>query len=530
MTYTFGADQKIVKIQGFGKVMDSMQELGVDIEALKALKSGLINKIADNAITKVKEGTVLNEASLDAIKDIASKFKDGVIPSATLSAEKFLSEELKDAILKIKDSSKAGEGVKLSDSNTFKFSYDNLNKIIADGISQKLEPGSIKAIEGATTVDNAKTIIDSMGSKISGNPISLSDTAANINNLIKNPNNPGATINYLSKINSIDASDNAEITLTKELLEQIGVDKLATDDNIKVTDLGANDKQIALSDKVDSFTMYPGSTLNIEMADFDKLKTKTTSKFTISDTSKSIQDNLSKIIENADKFEKIDSTENDKPIDFTGVSYEDYLKIKDKLSSNDKFINVPQQGGSTGPKNETVTLQDYNPDNYSQGDTVKITDVKGYFQKIASDASETFMITGGDEWVIKKFGSNDKINVKAMNTASELTTVAEKGTTLETGKIYKINLDTKLGYSDFTKSRYFSKLFNDNGETFLKQAVAGDVSAILIVEGTEGSNDTQIYKIESKGDNSITNDDVKLLGTVSGDNLGNFTADNMDFS
>jgi len=151
---------------------------------------------------------------------------------------------------------------------------------------------------------------------------------------------------YLAnKIKSIDSTTNDDrISVSREMFNKLGEDAFATDDTIRATDLQPKDKAIALSDKVDVFTMADffgmQSLLEVTVQEFKKILQEhksSSATFTIKDTSANIQNGIMDLIANkdrlGDKGQGIDSTENNVPIDLSNLTKEQYDSIKGKFNN-----------------------------------------------------------------------------------------------------------------------------------------------------------------------------------------------------
>ncbi|MDO5046800.1 hypothetical protein [Campylobacter sp.] len=510
----------ISKIKGFGKQdgFDSIEELGVSVEAIASFKDGLIEKIADNAILKIKD-TNLSSESLKSLEKAASKIADGVIKGASLSVEE-LAKVSKTLLSKIADNS-----ITLTDNTTF--DADKIEEISLDGSLAKLKAGSIK--DASLSADDAAKILKIPGNNpvFNNKSITIADSADKITQMFENFSDYGYLV---SKLKSIDATDNGTITLSKDMFNKIGVDNFADDDQIVLTGLGAQDKNLALNSKVDQFAFNTKYAQMIDwklsVEEFKILAQKSiNAKFKIVDTTENIKNNLDFLVQKADKL--FDSAINSTDDQTITLSDEQNEALKGKFHSSEDIQTTPKETPFNG---DVENLSDYMPQNYSNGSNVKVMiDVQK--DVYAGDANEIFVFAKDiDKIEINYFNSNnsqDKINVKALGGLDKALTEVTNNQAIENGKIYDIDINSRLYDEKDYSSDAFSELFGE-GKAF-NGNIEANAKAVILVKGVDESH---IYSIENNGDNILDKSEIKLVGTVTTDSYQgiDFNNNNVDFS
>ncbi|MCD8212458.1 MAG: hypothetical protein LUC34_00070, partial [Campylobacter sp.] len=273
----------ISKIEGYGKVGNSYTKIPLKIESLKEFKQGLIDKLGDNSISDIEQ-TNFDSDTLKSIKDVAVKFKDGIIRKATLNMSDV--KELKDVLSKI-----ANNAITLN-------SDTPLDDDILDAIgTQNISKFRNKFTDATLSADKAKDVLSKNSLKFEDKAVAINGNAEDINELLSDLQY--SSWDYSRKIKSIDATDNGELTMSKELFKKLS-STLTLDDTINIKDIGVMDKDIALSGLVDKFTVKGsysyGDSLFVNIDEFKQLKDKGVDvTYAIRDSAENIQKNLDEL-------------------------------------------------------------------------------------------------------------------------------------------------------------------------------------------------------------------------------------------
>ena len=315
------------------------------------------------------------------------------------------------------------------------------------------------------------------------------------------------------------------------MFNKLGEDAFATDDTIRATDLQPKDKAIALSDKVDVFTManFYGtkSLLEVTVQEFKKIlqeQKSSSATFTIKDTSANIQNGIMDLIANkdrlGDKGQGIDSTENNVPIDLSNLTKEQYDSIKGKFSAYDKVIPP-----ASSAYDDAIPYSEYeeNKSMYASGQDIKIKDLPSNGSTQATDANETFIFDKTvKNFQISDFGTNDKINLKNIGATDSNLVKISSAQSAQNGKIYKADIASDIENKNFSGSD-FAELAQ------YLNAIEANGKAVF---AAKGKDQTQIYSISDDGDGIIEKDEIKLVATITNDKYQgvDLTENNMDFS
>ena len=515
-----------------------IKSLVASFEKAKEILSGALkDRIADGAVELSKDSALTN-AQLQTLAQNAAKFANGAVKSAVLSAAELTSLNKEAAADKI-----ANSAVTLTDKDAF--SKESLKALGA--FSDKLKDSAIAKTQKLSAADFYEIFgkgflsSDKLSSyKIADGALEIEDSANNLQNAVEN------RLNYFGeKIKSIKTSDGAELKISATNFNKIGADKFDANDNIKLTGVSSNDKDAVLSDKVDSFEI--NRTLEVSVDEYAKFAAKLAGKgkFDIADDFKKIM----KFLKTADvsKIETLNLS--DKNIELSASDVEELAKLGD-LNLHTKYgtqITLKQSaqelnadgskllkafaGLSFGAGNakKQIDVQgdgvlELNKDTFetfkfAADDNLKITNVTG--SVYASDAKETFTFKqDASRVVINALSNGDKLDFSrlASNVTSigDLNVAADVQTQLQDGKIYYVS-GTAAGFASG-----FDKIFGE-GKAFLTKA-AGNEKSIILAKTYSGF---EIYKVENNGDNVITKDEVKYIGSVSAHRDFNLSADNI---
>jgi len=514
-----------------------IKSLVASFEKAKEILSGVLkDRIADGAVELSKDSALTN-AQLQTLAQNATKFANGAVKSAVLSAAELTSLN-KEAADKI-----ANSAVTLTDKDAF--SKESLKALGA--FSDKLKDGAIAKTQKLSAADFYEIFgkgflsSDKLSSyKIANGALEIEDSANNLQNAIEN------RLNYFGeKIKSIKTSDGAELKISAMNFNKIGADKFDANDNIKLTSVSSNDKDALLSDKVDSFEI--NRSLEVSVDEYAKFAAKLAGKgkFDIADDFKKIM----KFLKTADvsKIEKLNLS--DKNIELSASDVEELAKLGD-LNLHTKYgtqITLKQSAqelnadgskllkafaglsfGAGNAKKQIDVQGDgvleldkdtFETFKFAADDNLKITNVTG--SVYASDAKETFTFKqDASRVVINALSNGDKLDFSklASNVTSigDLNVAADAQTQLQDGKIYYVS-GMSAGFASG-----FDKIFGE-GKAFLTKA-AGNEKSIILAKTYSGF---EIYKVENNGDNVITKDEVKYIGSVSAHRDFNLSADNI---
>lgn len=514
-----------------------IKSLVASFEKAKEILSGALkDRIADGAVELSKDSALTN-AQLQTLAQNAAKFANGAVKSAVLSVAELTSLN-KDAADKI-----ANSAVMLTDKDAF--SKESLKALGA--FSDKLKDGAIAKTQKLSAADFYEIFgkgflsSDKLSSyKIANGALEIEDSANNLQNAIEN------RLNYFGeKIKSIKTSDGAELKISAMNFNKIGADKFDANDNIKLTSVSSNDKDALLSDKVDSFEI--NRSLEVSVDEYAKFAAKLAGKgkFDIADDFKKIM----KFLKTADvsKIEKLNLS--DKNIELSASDVEELAKLGD-LNLHTKYgtqITLKQSAqelnadgskllkafaglsfGAGNAKKQIDVQGDgvleldkdtFETFKFAADDNLKITNVTG--SVYASDAKETFTFKqDASRVVINALSNGDKLDFSklASNVTSigDLNVAADAQTQLQDGKIYYVS-GMSAGFASG-----FDKIFGE-GKAFLTKA-AGNEKSIILAKTYSGF---EIYKVENNGDNVITKDEVKYIGSVSAHRDFNLSADNI---
>lgn len=514
-----------------------IKSLVASFEKAKEILSGALkDRIADGAVELSKDSALTN-AQLQTLAQNAAKFANGAVKSAVLSAAELTSLN-KEAADKI-----ANSAVTLTDKDAF--SKESLKALGA--FSDKLKDGAIAKTQKLSAADFyeifGKGFLsgDKLSSyKIADGALDIEDSANNLQNAVEN------RLNYFGeKIKSIKTSDGAELKISATNFNKIGADKFDANDNIKLTGVSSNDKDAVLSDKVDSFEI--NRSLEVSVDEYAKFAAKLVGKgkFDIADDFKKIM----KFLKTADvsKIETLNLS--DKNIELSASDVEELTKLSD-LNLHTKYgtqITLKQSAqelnadgskllkafaglsfGAGNAKKQIDVQGDgvleldkdtFETFKFAADDNLKITNVTG--SVYASDAKETFAFKqDASRVVINALSNGDKLDFSklASNVTSigDLNVAADAQTQLQDGKIYYVS-GMSAGFASG-----FDKIFGE-GKAFLTKA-AGNEKSIILAKTYSGF---EIYKVENNGDNVITKDEVKYIGSVSAHRDFNLSADNI---
>jgi len=523
--YTFGADQKITKIEGYGKKdgFDTIEDIGVSAKTLKELKQAFMDKVADNSITKLKDDGNVNFETLKSLESIASKFKAGAINKVELGIDE-LAKLSSTLVSKISDAGITLKGGVLD--------TDTLEAVKANGGFDKLKAGSIKDID--MTAEAAKALLSTPGAhtKFANKSINIKGSNSQEIQKLLDYLDTDTTRYLANKIKSIDSTTNDDrISVSRDMFNKLGEDAFATDDTIRATDLQPKDKAIALSDKVDVFTMadFYGmqSLLEVTVQEFKKIlqeQKSSSATFTIKDTSANIQNGIMDLIANKDRLgdngQGIDSTENNVPIDLSNLTKEQYDSIKGKISAYDKVIPP-----ASSAYDDAIPYSEYeeNKSMYASGQDIKIKDLPSNGSTQATDANETFIFDKTvKNFQISDFGTNDKINLKNIGATDSNLVKISSAQSAQNGKIYKADIASDIENKNFSGSD-FAELAQ------YLNAIEANGKAVF---AAKGKDQTQIYSISDDGNGIIEKDEIKLVATITNDKYQgvDLTENNMDFS
>lgn len=513
-----------------------IKSLVTSFEKAKEILSGALkDRIADGAVELSKDSALTN-AQLQTLAQNAAKFANGAVKSAVLSVAELTSLN-KDAADKI-----ANSAVTLTDKDAF--SKESLKALGA--FSDKLKDGAIANTQKLSAADFYEIFgkgflsSDKLSSyKIADGALEIEDSANNLQNAVEN------RLNYFGeKIKSIKTSDGVELKISATNFNKIGADKFDANDNIKLTGVSSNDKDALLSDKVDSFEI--NRSLEVSVDEYAKFAAKLAGKgkFDIADDFKKIM----KFLKTADvsKIETLNLS--DKNIELSASDVEELAKLGD-LNLHTKYgtqITLKQSAqelnadgskllkafaglsfGAGNAKKQIDVQGDgvleldkdtFETFKFAADDNLKITNVTG--SVYASDAKETFTFKqDASRVVINALSNGDKLDFSrlASNVTSigDLNVAADAQTQLQDGKIYYVS-GTAAGFASG-----FDKIFGE-GKAFLTKA-AGNEKSIILAKTYSGF---EIYKVENNGDNVITKDEVKYIGSVSAHRDFNLSADN----
>lgn len=515
-----------------------IKSLVASFEKAKEILSGALkDRIADGAVELSKDSALTN-AQLQTLAQNAAKFANGAVKSAVLSAAELTSLNKEAAADKI-----ANSAVTLTDKDAF--SKESLKALGA--FSDKLKDSAIAKTQKLSAADFYEIFgkgflsSDKLSSyKIADGALEIEDSANNLQNAVEN------RLNYFGeKIKSIKTSDGAELKISATNFNKIGADKFDANDNIKLTGVSSNDKDAALSDKVDSFEI--NRTLEVSVDEYAKFAAKLAGKgkFDIADDFKKIM----KFLKTADvsKIEKLNLS--DKNIELSASDVEELAKLGDlnlhakygtqitlkqsaqELNADGSKLLKAFAGLSFGAGNakKQIDVQGdgvleldkdtFETFKFAADDNLKITNVTG--SVYASDAKETFTFKqDASRVVINALSNRDKLDFSglASNVTSigDLNVAADAQTQLQDGKIYYVS-GTAAGFASG-----FDKIFGE-GKAFLTKA-AGNEKSIILAKTYSGF---EIYKVENNGDNVITKDEVKYIGSVSAHRDFNLSADNI---
>ena len=524
-----------------------IKSLVASFEKAKEILSGALkDRIADGAVELSKDSALTN-AQLQTLAQNAAKFANGAVKSAVLSVAELTSLN-KDAADKI-----ANSAVTLTDKDAF--SKESLKALGA--FSDKLKDGAIANTQKLSAADFYEIFgkgflsSDKLSSyKIADGALEIEDSANNLQNAVEN------RLNYFGeKIKSIKTSDGAELKISAANFNKIGADKFDANDNIKLTGVSSNDKDAALSDKVDSFEI--NKTLEVSVDEYAKFAAKLAGKgkFDIADDFKKIM----KFLKTADvsKIETLNLS--DKNIELSASDVEELAKLND-LNLHTKYgtqITLKQSaqelnadgskllkafaGLSFGAGNAKKQIDVQGDDvleldkdtfetfKFAADDNLKITNVTG--SVYASDAKETFTFKqDASRVVINALSNGDKLDFSrlASNVTSigDLSVAADAQTQLQDGKIYKAELSftpSNQGGGANSELNALKKVFE---ESFEKGAKALLIAKNLKQEGNSYSYN-YVYKIEDDGNGKLDQGDIKLLGVV---NTNNGSQNNYDIT
>ncbi|WP_314989383.1 hypothetical protein [uncultured Campylobacter sp.] len=515
-----------------------IKSLVASFEKAKEILSGALkDRIADGAVELSKDSALTN-AQLQTLAQNAAKFANGAVKSAVLSAAELTSLNKEAAADKI-----ANSAVTLTDKDAF--SKESLKALGA--FSDKLKDSAIAKTQKLSAADFYEIFgkgflsSDKLSSyKIADGALEIEDSANNLQNAVEN------RLNYFGeKIKSIKTSDGAELKISATNFNKIGADKFDANDNIKLTGVSSNDKDAVLSDKVDSFEI--NRTLEVSVDEYAKFAAKLAGKgkFDIADDFKKIM----KFLKTADvsKIETLNLS--DKNIELSASDVEELAKLND-LNLHTKYgtqITLKQSAqelnadgskllkafaglsfGAGNAKKQIDVQGDgvleldkdtFETFKFAADDNLKITNVTG--SVYASDAKETFTFKqDASRVVINALSNGDKLDFSklASNVTSigDLNVAADAQTQLQDGKIYYVS-GMSAGFASG-----FDKIFGE-GKAFLTKA-AGNEKSIILAKTYSGF---EIYKVENNGDNAITKDEVKYIGSVSAHRDFNLSADNI---
>ena len=514
-----------------------IKSLVASFEKAKEILSGALkDRIADGAVELSKDSALTN-AQLQTLAQNAAKFANGAVKSAVLSVAELTSLN-KGAADKI-----ANSAVTLTDRDAF--SKESLKALGA--FSDKLKDGAIAKTQKLSAADFYEIFgkgflsSDKLSSyKIADGALEIEDSANNLQNAVEN------RLSYFGeKIKSIKTSDGAELKISATNFNKIGADKFDANDNIKLTGVSSNDKDAVLSDKVDSFEI--NRTLEVSVDEYAKFAAKLAGKgkFDIADDFKKIM----KFLKTADvsKIETLNLS--DKNIELSASDVEELAKLGD-LNLHTKYgtqITLKQSAqelnadgskllkafaglsfGAGNAKKQIDVQGDgvleldkdtFETFKFAADDNLKITNVTG--SVYASDAKEIFTFKqDASRVVINALSNGDKLDFSrlASNVTSigDLNVAADAQTQLQDGKIYYVS-GMSAGFASG-----FDKIFGES-KAFLTKA-AGNEKSIILAKTYSGF---EIYKVENNGDNVITKDEVKYIGSVSAHRDFNLSADNI---
>ena len=291
----------------------------------------------------------------------------------------------------------------------------------------------------------------------------------------------------IKKIKTIKTNEQTkqEITVSKKFANAIN--KFAADEKLKVTEIESAEeaKEFASKPQVKSLELKGGTaSLTVKAEDFKAIAEKIldNGKLDIKDTAAAIASKLNDIMNDATK-----------------------AKIKG--------IDI----SDTGTLSLTKAQYDSLKDKFAADDNLKITDVTGAIA--ASKAKDTFALKSDASGVdITNFSADDKVDFANLGVKHKgnLTTAKNADLEMADKTIYQVDMEESISGKDYSVAN-FNDLFG-NGKAF--KSIASGKSSTVLVKGNDASKITQIYKVEDKnGDGNIDNDEVTLVGKITGDYL-----------
>ena len=289
----------------------------------------------------------------------------------------------------------------------------------------------------------------------------------------------------IKKIKTIKTNEQTkqEITVSKKFANAIN--KFAADEKLKVTEVESAEeaKEFASKPQVKSLELKGGiASLAVKAEDFKAIAEKIldNGKLDIKDTAAAIASNL-----------------------------DDIMNAKAKI----KGIDIDGAGTLSLTKAQYDSLKD----KFAADDNLKITDVTGAIA--ASNAKDTFALKSDASGVdITNFSADDKVDFANLGVKHKgnLTTAKNADLEMADKTIYQVDMEESISGKDYSVAN-FNDLFG-NGKAF--KSIASGKSSTVLVKGNDASKITQIYKVEDKnGDGNIDNDEVTLVGKITGDYL-----------
>ena len=297
-------------------------------------------------------------------------------------------------------------------------------------------------------------------------------------------------VNYTGKLGSIQVAQNVVFRIldTAENLQKVGAAEvlILLKDNIKSIDIAKQDSSLTLSlaqfkNIKDKFTDLSDKTGALKSFPSLKNQLAAKEKVIIKDSASDIQ----KVAGDLNEFAHIKSADGIDLIDTDNtlkLSLSQYSLIGDKFLDPNDSLNVADVTGAV---------------------------VAGATKDIFSLSKDVSNLT------ISNFSDSDKIGFKNLGVTSVSSAnfgiSSSASLSVGNGNIYGVNLDINISKKDYGGAD-FQELFAAGGAAFKNSTIGDQTNAVVAVAGKDI---TQLYRIKADGDNSLSENEVSLIGIIS---------------